>query len=306
VKQLVERALRKLWGPRWNAIARGEFLRSFSTDSILVLAILVFLMNGVVVTVWIWDGPTVAGWVARGLVALSWFVVVGMTSGPMGRMFALDDKLGTTEGWLLTSAPRQKLLWARLAGQSAQGPLLIIGLFPVYCVAAASLRGAALGLFVCGHVARPCGFSVPVDFTIPSMVAAAPVALLAMLADASATILMGANGSASAVENVGTGDLVTSIIGSWWRWGTRSFLVQLGITALTVLVEGGCAAVSGLAAYWMTTNAHLPAWAETVIGLAFGAVLAALLVDRRLALAGSNIDFAAEHYDEALIRDEPE
>jgi hypothetical protein len=306
VKRLVERALRRLWGPRWNAIARGEFRMSFTDGAVVGLAVFALLVDGAVAAVWIWGGPVWAGQSARLVAVLAWFVAAGFTAGPMGQLFMLDEKLGTTEGWLLTPAPRQEILWARLAGHSAQGPLLILGLFPVYCVAAASLHGAFHGLFVCGHLARLAGSFGPADFTIPSVAAAAPVALLAMLADMAAGLAMGASAAGQALHRAGGRGILLSHPGKWLQWQMATFMDSLALTTISLLIEGGAAAVSGLAAVWMMGAASLPLWSGTVIGLALGAVLAALLADRRLALTATRVKFAADRYDEALIRDGPE
>jgi membrane protein implicated in regulation of membrane protease activity len=93
--------------------------------------------------------------------------------------------------------------------------------------------------------------------------------------------------------------------GQWFHWYLATFMDNLALMLMALLVEGGAAAVSGLAAYWMATSASLPVWIEAVIGLALALVLSALLVERRLALAATNIKFAADRFDEALIRDEP-
>jgi hypothetical protein len=238
------------------------------------------------------------------MLALAWLLAVVINSGRVSELFALDDRREVTEAWLLTSEHRDTLLWARLAGLSAGGPLLLIALAPLYLLAVLGMPGGFYPLFVCGHFARAgCAFG-GLEPEAVSWIAALPVAAAALLADVVAAVLAGA-GSLSGALYQAAARRVSPLpfVGLFRHWGL--FLDSVAMGLLLLLAEGGFALAAGLW-LWAAKTWQLSPAPDVILGTAAACTVAGALMAVRLKLVAINVRAAAGRYDAALIGDGPD
>jgi hypothetical protein len=298
----LERLARRVWRERWNAIAHAEFRRSFWRSLTLQIT-LPLLCIVVVAAMWRSEGFATASATARIALGVFWLAIAGMSIGPTASMFDDDCRLQVTEAWLLTSEPREETLSSRLAGLSLSGPLLLVVVAPFYFVAALGMPPGAAPLFVCGHAARigTAFESLPLDTA--AVLAAVPVAVMAMLADiivppAYAAMVM-PNGLYRAASRR-HGPL--PFIGIFYHG--RLFMASLSLSLLALLTEGALATGAAFW-FWGTAAWKLSYGVEAGLSLPLSVLCAGLLIGLRWLLARAGIDLAARHYDHTLITDEP-
>ena len=299
----VERLARRVWRGRWSAIAHAEFRRNVGWHTAIGVGLLAALGLGLVGWLWWLKGLAAAGAAARVVLGVAWVLAVTVNSNLVARMFALDDRLEVTEAWLLTSEHRETILWARLAGLSAPGPLLLLALAPLYPLAALGLPGGLHPLFVCGHFARgACAFGSQEPGAI-SFAAAFPLAAVALLADMVAAGAAGPASLSGALYQAARQRLsLLPFVGLFRYWSLFMDSVAMGL--LLLVAEGGFAIAAG-GWLWLTSSWPFSPAPKAVLGLAAACAMGTLLVAVRLRLMAANVRVAARRHDEALISDEP-
>ena len=325
LRSRIEIVLRLVWRGRWNAISRAELRWSFGPGAVVGLALLaVFLYGG---AIWLGTGSSLSAAIegARIVVALGWFANIILRTNSVSRLFVLDEKMGVTQGWLLTSLPRGELLWARLAGRSVAGPLAILLMLPIYFLAALGLPGEVFGCFVCGHLARFATFGAPAVVDAASVAFAVPLAVLAASADIAVGMAAVAASLPGALQRVYLrrifSDFLRSLSGN-----LRLLLQGLGHMVWFLLIEGACVALTlaafplgrslatagGLQYYDWTASAGdgvSPAgrWPLiAVVGLFLAAAVFAGVLLARWLLARASVRLAARNFDDALTNDRAE
>jgi hypothetical protein len=295
--------MRRLCGRRWNAMARAEFRRHFSTGTIAGMIGVMVLAYGGAAAALIWaDSFRTASAIVRGITWICWALSFGYTTLPVQRMFVQDRELGVTEQWLLTPLPRREVLASRAAGTVLNGPFFVLLMAPLYFVGAAGLSSAQYGLFALGHLARLFSLAPAPGEMVPAEVLfSAPVAVLAMLTDISMCVYS----SFGAL----TGALQTASRKHFWKDIARSFtqmweltLYSFGWGMLMIAVEGICGAGAGI--FCALT------WEHGSAGYAVAGVLVTLAVVSvatadRLFQVPFYVKLAGRFHDAILLEDDP-
>ena len=304
--------MRRLWRSRWNGVARADFRRHFGLKTVATVVLLALLFQGVVVWVAIRWNLEVAGVTSRVILTLAWFLAAAIMTAPVSTMFMLDNKLNVTEAWLMTSGTREDLLWSRLAGLSAVGPLLVLLLAPLYFLAAATIPAEQCGYFVCGHLARIFSFApigpaydasgLPaLDTPWTSLLAAGPVAAAAMIADLSAALLLHASMLTGGLQQVSTRRFFSNF-GRFFRQSLGLFGKQFGLGLAWLLLEVG---VVMLAVWGFYVVAELSGVTRLLATILLILLPAALLVTVRGLFTVFCVKSAAASYDAILCEDDP-
>lgn len=303
VSPRLERLLRRVHGARWNAVARAEYRlgggRRTLPGALGPAALAYVLIAGLGLS----QGLEAFFGVTLMVVCGAGLWVLGAPTGSMNRLFLLARDQGVLDAWIMLPMPREELLRLRLAGRVGARPLLVLALFPLHLVTAAALPVRWAPLFVCGHVARIGAFVVAADGglepTLASVLAAAPVAALAVVADC---VLLEASGAAILLRALQqfAGRRLFRDFDRWRAEWPPLFLAGSGMALLFLLLEGAVAGASALASF---ACVGLPGPVEVVFWVGFAAGAGALLVLLRRWLARLTLALAARSFDDVLIRD---
>jgi hypothetical protein len=301
--RLIEPALRRLWGRRWDAVARAESrvgLSPGSAGTVLFLALAAW--GGAVWALLGAEDFRTAAAVARGIASAGWFLAMAMNGSHLQGMFVLDSRLGVTEAWLLTSAPREDVLWSRLAGRSMSGPLMVLLMAPVYVLGAMGLDGRQYPLYVLGHVARMVSVQpLPGGGGLPALLAALPVGLAAAASDALLLGMLASGSLCTALLDVSRRRFWSDLRRSFVQ-GTGLHFRLLAVTLLALLAEAALGALAGL---WLWLGDELTAPARVLAGLPLAAAVGAAAGLTRTWLMRRQVEIAASHYDAIMLEDEP-
>jgi len=293
----------RLWGRHWDAVARAEARSALGWGAALTaLALALTAWAGAILALTFAEDFRTAAAVARGIVSAGWFLALAVNASHLQKMFVLDNRLGVTEAWLLTSAPREDLLWSRLAGRCAGGPLTVLLMAPVYVLGAMGLDGGQFPLFIQGHVARMASvWPLPGGGGPGAWLGALPVGLAAAAGDALLVAALSPGSLATALLNVNRRRFWSDFARSFLQ-GTGLHLRVLAMSMLALLGETLLGTVAGLVAW---AGEGLPAAARTLAGLALAAPIAAAAAAVRLRLMRWNVRAAADHYDAIMLEDAP-
>ena len=301
MRSAVESALRRVWGARWNGVARAEFRRSFGLGS--VAGVWLLTLPFYAASVWALAAApdfSTASAIVRGLLGVNWLVCVWLAGVPVQRMLVLDNRLGVTDAWLMTSEPRGAILLSRLAGRSATVPIYLLLLLPLYVVGAAGMSGAEYPLFVTGHVGRFIAVTPPeAPLRAAGWTAAGPIAVMAVFCDLSAALLSGSTVLGRALRRVGRK--------RFWRDPARTFIegLQLGMSSFWISVVSIAAEVfvAGGALAWCIAAWEWPEPRRALVGAGLAVPACVILAALRLLLVRPSANAAGASYDAVMLED---